>query len=74
MHCTELWSRIFCLMNILEASKIQPYDRDEELVGPKAKSKHVQYEVDCGAVGGPSLVRVGYFNVHLGIYQGGTWQ
>ena len=66
MHCTELWSRIFCLMNILEASKIQPYDCDEKLVGPKAKSKHIKNEVDRGAVGGPNLDRVGYFYVHLG--------
>ena len=45
-------------MNILEASKIQPYDRDEELVGPKAKSKHVKNELDGGAVERPSLIRV----------------
>ena len=54
-------------MNILEASKIQPYDRYKELVGPKAKSKHVKNEVDHGAVGGPNLDIVGYFCVHLGM-------
>ena len=64
MHDMDPYSRILCLMNI---SKIQPYDRNEELVGPKAKSKHVQNEVDHGAVGRPNLVRVGYFYVHLGI-------
>ena len=58
MHDTELYSRILCLMNILEASKIQPYDRNEELVGPKAKSKHVKNELDGGAVERPSLIRV----------------
>ena len=67
MHDMDLYTRILCLMNILEASKIQPYDRNEELVGPKAKSKHVENEVDHGAVGGPNLDRVGYFCVHLGI-------
>ena len=65
MHDMDLYSQILCLMNILEASKIQPYDRYKELVGPKAKSKHVQNEVDHGAVGGPNLARVGYFYVHM---------
>ena len=68
MHDMDLYSRILCLMNILEASKIQPYDRNEELVGPKAKSKHVQNEVDHGTVGRPNLARVGYFYLHLSIY------
>ena len=58
MHDMDLYSRILCLMNILEASKLQPYDRDEELVGPKAKCKHVENEVDHGAVGRPNLARV----------------
>ena len=62
----DLYSRILCLMNILEASKLQPYDRNEELVGPKAKSKHVENEVHHGAVGGPNLVRVGFF--YIGAY------
>ena len=51
-------------MIITKASRIQPYDRNEELVGPKAESKHVQNEVDHGAVGRPNLARVGYFYVH----------
>ena len=67
MHDMDLYSRILCLMNILEASKIQPYDRNEELVGPIAKSKHVENEVDHGAIGGPNLAIVGYFYVHLGV-------
>ena len=58
MHDMELYSRILCLMIILKASKIQPYDRNEELVGPKAKSKHVKDELDGGAVERPSLIRV----------------
>ena len=42
----------------MTASLSEPYDRDEELVGPKAKSKHVKDELDSGAVEKPSLIRV----------------